>query len=59
MDMNHLQTITDWRGNKETIECLSVLALRHIGFHENPRLSEQTGGNLKERGDRALYAPGC
>lgn len=48
MDITRKQTDTRKWKNKEAIVCLIGSALHHIGFHENTRQSERTGGNLKE-----------
>lgn len=35
--------------------CLTGPALHHIGFHENTRLRERTGGNLKEQSNTSCW----
>jgi len=48
IDVTHPLTDTHRRKNKEAIVCLIGPGLHHVGFHENTRLSKQTGGNPKE-----------
>lgn len=57
--MNITHPLTDrqrdkWK-NKEAIVCLTGPALHHIGFYENTRLRERTGGNLKEQSNTSCW----
>lgn len=57
MDIIHPQTdrhTREWK-NKEATVCLIGPALHHIGFHENTRLRQQTGSNLKEHSDASCW----